>query len=60
MKYEKSKKAWNWKCILDSDFESISEIKMLEIKSDNEKKLNDVQDFENMMISINEKTEIEK
>ncbi len=60
LKYKKSKKTWNWKCILNSDFESISEIKMLKTESDNEKELNDMQDFENIMISIDEKTEVEE
>ena len=33
---------------------------MLETESDNEKELNDMQDFEDMMTSINERTEVEK
>ena len=60
LKCEKSKKAWNWKHILDSDFKSISEIKMLETESDDEKESNNVQDFENMMTSIDERTEVEE
>ena len=60
LKYEKLKKTWNWKCILNSDFESISEIKMLKTESDNEKELNNMQDFENIIINIDEKTEVEE
>ena len=60
LKCEKSKKTWNWKHILNSDLESISEIKMLETESDDEKKSDDVQDFENIMTSINKRIEIEK
>jgi len=33
---------------------------MLKTESDNEKELNDMQDFENIMISIDEKTEVEE
>jgi len=33
---------------------------MLEAESDDKKESNDVQDFKNMIININERTEVEK